>query len=160
MNSLVTLDHGKALASSKAVADKFGKEHRYIMNTIKKIVKSQPEFGSVHFTTSSYVSDQNKVLDCFEMTKDGFCLLAMGLTGKEALAWKIKYMEAFNSMEKSILNIDFRMNQLTKEQGELTETGQAWSKMGLEIKAAKKENKRLSSDLTKEVQFELGLEGE
>ena len=159
MNTLVTLDHGQVLASSKAVAEKFNKEHRYIMNTIKKITESQPEFGSVHFTTSSYTSDQNKVIDCFDMTKDGFCLLAMGLTGKKALNWKIQYMEAFNSMEKSMLNVDLRMNQLTIESGEIKEAGSKWSKLGHEINKAKKENKQLCIELVKDVQLSLGFEG-
>ncbi|MBR1750871.1 MAG: phage antirepressor KilAC domain-containing protein [Ruminococcus sp.] len=34
------------------------------------------------------------------MTRDGFTLLAMGFTGKEAMQWKLKYIEAFNNLEK------------------------------------------------------------
>src|SRR5699024_3485192 len=36
------------------------------------------------------------------MNRDGFTLLAMGFTGKKALTFKLKYIEAFNSMEKQI----------------------------------------------------------
>lgn len=35
------------------------------------------------------------------MNRDGFSLLAMGFNGKEALSWKLKYIEAFNKMEKA-----------------------------------------------------------
>lgn len=38
------------------------------------------------------------------MNRDGFSLLVMGFTGKEALDWKLKYIEAFNAMEKRINN--------------------------------------------------------
>ena len=36
------------------------------------------------------------------MNQDGFALLAMGFTGKEALEWKLKYINAFNQMEALI----------------------------------------------------------
>ena len=36
------------------------------------------------------------------MTRDGFTLLAMGFTGKKAFEWKLKYIAAFNEMEKRI----------------------------------------------------------
>ena len=32
------------------------------------------------------------------MTKDGFTLLVMGFNGKNALEWKLKYIEAFNKI--------------------------------------------------------------
>ena len=36
------------------------------------------------------------------MNRDGFNLLAMGFTGKEAVQWKLKYIEAFNQMEQQL----------------------------------------------------------
>ena len=36
------------------------------------------------------------------MNRDGFTFLAMGFTGKKADAWKWKYIDAFNTMEKVI----------------------------------------------------------
>ena len=36
------------------------------------------------------------------MNRDGFTLLAMGFTGQKALQFKLKYIEAFNLMEKEI----------------------------------------------------------
>lgn len=38
------------------------------------------------------------------MNRDGFSLLVMGFTGKKAMAWKIKYIEAFNAMERELAN--------------------------------------------------------
>ena len=34
--------------------------------------------------------------------RQGFSLLAMGFTGKEAVQWKLKYIAAFNAMEKQL----------------------------------------------------------
>ena len=36
------------------------------------------------------------------MNRDGFTLLAMGFTGKDALEWKLKYIRAFNMMEEQL----------------------------------------------------------
>lgn len=36
------------------------------------------------------------------MNRDGFTILAMGFTGKKALQFKLKYIEAFNQMEDRI----------------------------------------------------------
>jgi hypothetical protein len=38
----------------------------------------------------------------YELSRDGFTLLAMGFTGKKALRWKIRYIEAFNAMEEQL----------------------------------------------------------
>lgn len=36
------------------------------------------------------------------MNRDGFTLIAMGYTGSKAMEFKLKYIEAFNQMEKKI----------------------------------------------------------
>ena len=38
------------------------------------------------------------------MNRDGFSLLVMGFTGKEAMKWKLAFLEAFNRMEAEIKN--------------------------------------------------------
>lgn len=47
----------------------------------------------------------------YTMNRDGFTLLAMGFTGKEALEWKFKYIEAFNEMESKLNSPEFIMNR-------------------------------------------------
>lgn len=54
------------------------------------------------FKKSTYVNSQNKTQPMYRMNRDGFSLLAMGFTGKEALKWKLKYIEAFNAMEEML----------------------------------------------------------
>ena len=42
----------------------------------------------------------------YYMTRDGFTLLAMSFTGKKAMKFKLKYIEAFNKMEEKLkLNV-------------------------------------------------------
>ena len=41
------------------------------------------------------------------MNRDGFSLLCMGFTGKKALEWKLKYIDAFNKMEETLKTGDY-----------------------------------------------------
>ena len=102
MNELITVVNGKPVVTSKQVAEHFGKAHRKVLRDIRVELETAGDFGSANFGLSSYISLQNKRLECYEMTRDGFTLLAMGFTGAEAQKWKIKYIEAFNAMEQEL----------------------------------------------------------
>lgn len=104
MNELITVVNGKPTVTSKQVADHFGKIHRDVMRAIRNELETAGDFGVRNFALSSYTSLQNKKLECYEMTRDGFSLMAMGFIGDEAQQWKIKYIEAFNAMERELLN--------------------------------------------------------
>lgn len=105
MIEMVKITHGKPVANSKDIADKFDKTHRHVLRDIKNLIGSlDDDFGKSNFGLSSYTSLQNKVLPCYELSRDAFSLLAMGFTGKPALQWKVKYIQAFNMMERELLN--------------------------------------------------------
>ena len=104
MNELITVVNGKPVVTSKQIADHFGKTHRHVLRDIAKELETAGEFGETNFGLTSYISSQNKVLPCYEMTRDGFSLVAMGFTGERAQQWKIKYIEAFNAMECELLS--------------------------------------------------------
>jgi len=42
---------------------------------------------------SIYMDDRGKEYRKFHMNRDGFSLLAMGFTGKNALQWKLDYIK-------------------------------------------------------------------
>ena len=50
------------------------------------------------------------------MSRDGFTVLVMGFTGKDAMEWKLKYLEAFNAMEaklaKQVQDIEWKQARL------------------------------------------------
>lgn len=103
MNDLVQVNNeGKVTVTSKELAEKFGKSHFNVLRDIERLECSN-EFRSLNFEASSYISKQNKKLECYDITRDGFVFLAMGFTGKEAAQWKEKYINAFNEMEKELL---------------------------------------------------------
>ena len=96
---LVTINNGQAVTTSMKIAEYFGKKHQHVMEKIRKLLDELPsEWGVSNFRQSSYFNVQGKEQPCYEMTKDGFTLLAMGFTGKKAIEFKINYINAFNQM--------------------------------------------------------------
>ena len=51
---------------------------------------------------SKYKDASGKYNKKYLLNKDGFVFLAFGFTGKEADAWKWKYIDAFNRMERLV----------------------------------------------------------
>lgn len=113
MNEIIlSTQNGEPVASSRQIADSFEKRHDHVMRDIDTIKKDVPNFGEMFFETEapdSYGRPQRTYL----MNRDGFTLLAMGFTGKAALEWKLKYIAAFNQMEKKLSTP--QMPKLSKE---------------------------------------------
>lgn len=105
MNELVTLYKNQLVTDSRQVAEHFGKEHRHVLDAIRNLEKGMPKIGQtpLMFYKSTYINEQNgQTYPRYLMNRDGFSLLVMGFTGKAALEWKLKFLEAFNAMEKEI----------------------------------------------------------
>lgn len=97
------LKDGQVVTGSKEVADRFGKEHSDVMKTIKSLIEGVGKSSDTLFIHTQYQHSQNKQwYPEYLLTRDGFSLLVMGFTGKEALKWKLKYIEAFNKMEQAL----------------------------------------------------------
>lgn len=118
MENLVEIRDNQVVVSSRQVAEYFGKEHRNILRDIEDIIIQGGMLNFEHtqmFHKTTYINEQNKQqYPMYLMNKDGFSLLVMGFTGKEALKWKIKYIEAFNDMEQylkqlQVSNVDKKL---------------------------------------------------
>ena len=114
MNDLVIVKNGKPICNSLMVAEKFEKRHDNVLRDIEKLECSS-EFRLLNFEESSYTNSQNKTLPMIEMTRDGFAILCMGFTGKDAMEWKEKYIAAFNAMEDIIKNGAIAHEQYTSK---------------------------------------------
>lgn len=92
------------LTNSKLVAEVFEKEHKNVMQSIRKLMDGTAQNSAVRqmFSESTYLNEQNKEQPMFIMNQDGFTLLAMGFNGKKAMEFKLKYIEAFNAMKRQI----------------------------------------------------------
>ncbi|MGI7369554.1 Rha family transcriptional regulator, partial [Campylobacter coli] len=96
------------------VAKVFDKEHKNILRDIENILNDLREIGDLQCKLNFELSFKVRKIQGFKgrerkypyynLTRDGFSLLAMGFTGKEALQWKILFINAFNEMERIIKN--------------------------------------------------------
>lgn len=104
MNELVIMRDQQAVTSSLQVADAFGKDHKHVLETIDNKIHSAENSAQYHsmFLLGSYKDRSGKSNKLYFMNRDGFAFIAMGFTGKHADVFKLKYIEAFNSMEKQI----------------------------------------------------------
>jgi Rha family phage regulatory protein len=99
LNQLVFVEKNQAVTNSLIVAESFGKNHADVLRDIRKMECSE-EFRLRNFAESSYVNSQNKEMPMYHMNKNGFTLLAMGYTGKEAMKFKESYINEFERMER------------------------------------------------------------
>ena len=118
---LVESKQDQIFCNSQMVAEKFGKRHQYVINKIDKLIV---DFGQIkgeesfplkfQKTESEYRGQKYK---SYQMDKQSFSLLAMQFTGKKALFWQAKFIEAFCLMEQQNLmraNLEW---QREREQG-------------------------------------------
>lgn len=104
MNTLVEIKNNQVVVNSRDVAEHFGKRRDHVLRDIEELIrKDPPKIGEMFHrveTSDSY----GRMQKSYYMNRDGFSLLVMGFTGKEAIEWKLKYIEAFNEMEKKLKN--------------------------------------------------------
>ena len=112
MNDIIlSMQNGEPVVSSRQIAENFDKNHRDVLRAVDNLKEDVRNFAQMFFESTeadSYGREQRTYL----MNRDGFTLLAMGFTGKAALEWKLKYIAAFNEMEKKLAD----QPQLTRSQ--------------------------------------------
>lgn len=100
MNELVKIKNNQVVVSSRQVAEKFGKLHKDVLENIRNILAA--ENSATKFYQEATHEYRGQKFPEYLMNRDGFTLLAMGFTGKDALQWKMKYIAAFNEMEAKL----------------------------------------------------------
>lgn len=102
MNELVVAKKNKIYAESQVVSSIFDKRHDNVLRDIKELQgKCSDEFWQLNFEESEYKA-RGKSYPCYELTKDGFTMLAMGFTGEKAVQFKELYINRFNEMERML----------------------------------------------------------
>lgn len=102
-------DRGTPVTDSLKVAEVFGKRHDNVLKSIRNICRPQnvgeQTEQSKWFYESSYIDANGAKRPMFVMNRDGFSLLAMGLTGAKAMQFKVGFIEQFNAMETGLFEI-------------------------------------------------------
>ena len=78
---ILSTQNGEPVASSRDVAERFGKEHKDVLRSIKNLTAQNCALLKM-FHKTEYTTAQNKKATMYLMNRDGFSLLAMGFTGK------------------------------------------------------------------------------
>jgi Rha family phage regulatory protein len=87
--------------SSIDLAEHFGKRHQDVLRKIQNLGCSK-KFNERNFAPVEYQDAKGEMRPAYDLTRDGFTILAMSFTGKPAMAWKEKYIAAFNAMERAL----------------------------------------------------------
>lgn len=116
MKELVFLQNEQVITTSLKVAEVFEKEHFNVVRDIRNLIQEMASIsqnsnlkGGVNtpmFQESSYQAEEGgRSYPMYFMNRDGFTLLAMGFTGQKALKFKLAYIDAFNAMEKKLIEL-------------------------------------------------------
>lgn len=103
---IVQADRQHAVTTSLVVAEKFGKRHKNVLRDIETIIKKCPdeEFSRLNFEPRNYQyttgKNQERDAEMYNLTRQGFTMLAMGFSGDKAFLWKIAFITAFDRMEQ------------------------------------------------------------
>lgn len=117
---------GVAVTTSFLVAETFGKQHKNVIQDIESLfvkaeilAQTENQQFSTMFERAEYETPLNngtgavKKNPMYYMNRDGFTLLVMGYTGQKALEFKLKYIAAFNDMERQLATNAKDMAELT-----------------------------------------------
>ncbi|EDR3745297.1 transcriptional regulator [Salmonella enterica] len=97
----VTIENGRAVTTSQAIAKYFRKRHDDILKKIR-LLDCSHEFSARNFAGAEYTDEQGKKRPAYQITKNGFVFLVMGFTGKKAAAFKEAYIAEFDRMENEL----------------------------------------------------------
>ena len=123
----VQINHSEPVTTSEFVAKAFGKEHKNVLARIEEIRAQVPDFfGKLNFKPIEKERKNNLGFilkdKAYELTKNGFMLLVMGFTGKSAMAVKIAYITAFDTLADKLkqlkINLTAINNLITQEQAQ------------------------------------------
>lgn len=108
MKDLVFVENNEVVTDSLVIAEMFGKDHnkvvRDIENQISKLKEAGEEkWGVANFGATQYQHPQNKQLyPKYNLTEDGFAIVAMSYTTPEAMKMKVKFIQEFKRMKEYI----------------------------------------------------------
>lgn len=126
---LVYIARGSTLCDSRIVAEKLADgKHARVKLTIEKLIKKHEkikgkrelplnEYSPIYKKRESVYRGQKFTF--YEMNKTAFILVAMRFQNDDAYVWQLRFTEAFQRMEKALLNSESLEWKQQREQGKL-----------------------------------------
>jgi Rha family phage regulatory protein len=114
---LVHVQGERLSTTSLLVAEKFKKRHDHVLEKIRNL-KCSAEFHGANFREMSpdsreisYADSYGREQKAYEITEEGFMFVAMRFTGKEAVEWQEKFINAFQSIRHELDQIKKRQSE-------------------------------------------------
>jgi len=110
-NMVNILKVGGVAVGSLDIARVFGKQHKNVLSIIRKQISNINELshGSEdsreirkYFIENDYINSRGKSVPRFYVTRMGFDLVLLSMTGKKAFQYKLWFIEAFHKMQSHI----------------------------------------------------------
>ena len=101
-------DLTRTTITSMEAAEWCGKEHSKLLRDIRNYISQlgEAKIGfSDFFKESTYVTEQNKTLPCFLVTKKGCEFIAHKMTGQKGTEFTARYINRFHEMENPKIQI-------------------------------------------------------
>jgi len=106
----VQIVNNQVITTTVDVSRKFGKHHKDVLRAIRN-PEIPNDFHKRNFAPVNIIEENaigGKIgHGYYNLTRDGFTILAMGFTGAKAMKFKIAYIEAFNKMETQLMQKRF-----------------------------------------------------
>lgn len=108
MTQLVFIQNNKVVTDSLTIAEVFEKRHTDVVRDIEVQIKKieaadENEWGMSNFAQTQYQHPQNKQwYTKFNLSEEGFAIVAMSYTTPEAMKMKVKFIEEFKRMRMFI----------------------------------------------------------
>lgn len=103
--------------TSMEAAEWCGKKHNELLKDIRRYISQLGEGKIPHtdfFQESTYITEQNKTLPCFLVTKKGCEFIAHKMTGQKGTEFTARYINRFHDMENQSKQIS-----MTEHPGEV-----------------------------------------
>lgn len=111
------------MLTSMEVAQMVGKEHKELLRDIRRYCGQLGESKIAltdFFTESTYITEQNKTMPCFLVTKKGCEFIAHKLTGQKGTEFTAKYINRFHEMQ-SLLESESAKREIAEVRKEMRE---------------------------------------
>jgi Rha family phage regulatory protein len=112
LEKVVRLENGGVIASTRDISEAFGKRHDHVLASVEAIMRqaSSPENSGLGqyqlvshwFRRESYLDTNGRPRPFFELTREGFTLLAVGFTGAKAQEFKVRLICRYEELEAQV----------------------------------------------------------
>lgn len=107
MKDLVILENKQAVTTSLKISEVFKKRHANVIRDIEEHIDDLKKVGNSKLSSEMFhktdYTKRGRKYPMYLMNRDGFSLLVMSFNNtRDVLDWKLKYIEAFNQMEKQL----------------------------------------------------------